>query len=298
MKLSTKYTRLVEPSGLLGDLKPGIMREQMRTRRHIHALLGAVVGEVPQKDYYISSVPAIDSSSCETDTSEFPVHLEEQLQHHNSNHEYSSPQTQETTENLKEETINPGLHPDVCDTTPDRPCGVLQSEADSHDGHVDILTDMRRHTDLLGVLKTNDSRASGFVRFQRGGGQHTCNPQQHSSIPPTEPLKNNWTEIPTSQRLHMPLLVDLKQEPDFASTSGRESCLDELIHCKQEDMEEDDSKYAFDFTSACGDVASSVRHVNDAVLPQPQDSRFLVSVAGRLTIPQPCLPETCITESH
>lgn len=256
-KLCTKYARSSEPSGLLGDLKPGIMRQQTRTRTEIHALLSAVVGDLLQRD----SLSAADSLCYEIQVSD-KFSEEPPIECSDLNRWSEETSDQPTGTSMQ----------DSLDGNPDSPklSGQSITEknsrfADAVDGHFDV--GLRK---CKGVINTTE-RTSGFVPFQRNG-QHACN-RNVPVLPAHMPAVAQRDATSHSQQAQLP--VTMKQERDIPLFHSRTGLLSEAFECKQEDLEEDPCEYPFDLSSLSED-AGSLRH-EDA---QRQESQLLMPVSG------------------
>lgn len=266
-KLCTKFARSAEPSGLLGDLRPGIMRQQTRTRTEIHALLSAVVGDLLQRE----SLPAADSLCYDTEANEkFSPEMEEPLTECSDLNRWIEETSEQPTETALQESLDGNIDlPKICDQIITEKNGRF---ADAVDGRFEVGL-----RSCHGLINTTE-RTSGFVPFQRTG-LHASN--------------RNVPILPADSRSHMPLIalrdstgpnqqaqlpVNMKQEHDTTLISSRGACIGEAFECKQEEFEEDTCEYPFDLSSLSDD-GGSLRH-EDAILLQQQESKSLMSGSG------------------
>ncbi|KAG0595999.1 hypothetical protein M758_UG215800 [Ceratodon purpureus] len=266
-KLCTKFARSAKPCGLLGDLKPGIMRQQTRTRTEIHALLSAVVGDLLQRGSLSAAnglcynMQANDKSSSE---------MEEAITECSDLNRRSEETSDQPTETAFQESLDGNIDsPKVCDQS------ITEKNirfADAVDGCCDL--GLRPCQSLINKSR----RTSGFVPFQRNG-LHACNrnvptlPADFRSHIPVVALRESTGH---HQKLQLP--VNMKQELDTTLISSRGAFTDEAFECKQEEFEEDACEYPFDLSSLSDD-GSSPRH-EDAILLQQQDSKLLTSDSG------------------
>lgn len=265
-KLCTKFARSAEPSGLLGDLKPGIMRQQTRTRTEIHALLSAVVGDLLQRD----SLSVADGLCYEIQVNDkFSVQLEEPPIECGDLNRW----TEETSDQPTESSLQ-----DSQDGNTDSPKMSGQSNTEKNSRFADAV-DGRFDEGLRkfkGVINTSE-RTSGFVPFQRNG-QHACNrnvpvlladSRSRSQIPPVA----QRDETRHSQQAQLP--VTMKQERDITLLHSGAGRLSEALECKQEDLEGDPCEYPIDLYTLSEDVGS-LRHEG----AQRMESQLLMPVSG------------------
>uniref|UniRef100_A0A7I4B2R3 Uncharacterized protein n=1 Tax=Physcomitrium patens TaxID=3218 RepID=A0A7I4B2R3_PHYPA len=269
-KLCTKFARSVEPSGLLGDLKPGIMRQQTRTRTEVHALLSAVVGDLLHRD----TLPAPEVSCRELQVNDSSS---EQIEESAIECSGLRNSTEEDFEHREGSALGESVdnYIGLLGTVREQDNPESSECADVEDGPFDI--GLRK---CKGLLNTHD-RTSGFVPFQRNG-LHSC-----TRTTPMLPIESRLLTADQrdstghNQQAHLPFCMN--QEYDSTLISSREACTAEAFKCKQEDLEEDTCKYPFDFSSLIEDVGS-LGH-EDGTLLQQQESKLPVSVAAANVAP-------------
>ncbi|XP_024367793.1 uncharacterized protein [Physcomitrium patens] len=265
-KLCTKFSRTSEPSGLLGDLKPGIMRKPTRTRTEVHALLSAVVGDLINRD----TLSAVEDFCYEIQASdEFPDQLEEPPVECSGSRNSSEEGVEHPEGPALQESLD--AHIDFPEPVCEQKGAENQSKcAEVDDGPFDTGLHTRK-----GLISTHE-RTSGFVPFQRNG-RHACN-RTSPIFPTVSRLQTADLRDPTGYNQQAQLPLNMKQELDITLISSREACTVEGTECKQEDLEEDTCKYPLDFSSLSEGVGSLAHE--DGALLQQQDSKLLVSVAA------------------
>ncbi|KAG0574879.1 hypothetical protein KC19_VG299600 [Ceratodon purpureus] len=266
-KLCTKFACSAEPSGLLGDLKPGIMRQHTRTRSEIHALLSAVVGDLLQR----GSLSAVNELCYDMQAKDkFSSKMLEPLPECSDLNRWIEETSDLPTDTALQESLDGNTgSPKVCDQTTSE---KNSSFADSVDGRFDI--GLRPSQDQNNPTE----RTSSFVPFQRNG-LNACN----QNVPPLTiglqsdiPVAALRESIGHHQQSQLPM--NMKQEHDISLISSRGGCKDEAFECKQEEFENDMREYPFDISSL-SDIGGSLRF-EDTILLQQQEPKSLMSDSG------------------